>query len=82
MVRNKNIADVSATVVHEATHFEINSKINTIKEETYCRCKEHLHLHDDKITVSDIKRIIRKTKNDYSGMEWKNEQGFNLRKKQ
>ena len=52
-----NVRDLVKTLIHETTHAEIDSEVNTLKEEVYCKIQELRH--DREPTYSDIRQIVR-----------------------
>lgn len=80
VANTKNVEQVATTLIHETTHFEYATEVNTIKEEVYCKIQEFLHTHDN-ITVSEAKKIIRSVRNDYAqeGLRWKDDKGISFK---
>lgn len=74
---HKSIKHLAQTIIHEATHIELNTSVFTQKEEVFCRLQELLHIKDE-YTISDIRRVIFEVKqNDYySSLKWRDINGI------
>lgn len=58
------------TIIHEATHIELNLAKPTQWEEAYCIAQEAKH-RKKKLTYSDLKAIIKETKELYPELPWR-----------
>lgn len=58
------------TIIHEATHVELNLSKPTQWEEAYCIAQEAKH-RKKKLTYSDLKDIIKETKELYPELPWR-----------
>lgn len=58
------------TIIHEATHIELNLAKPTQWEEAYCIAQEAKH-RKKKLTYSDLKAIIKETKELYPELSWR-----------
>lgn len=58
------------TIIHEATHVELNLPKPTQWEEAYCIAQEAKH-RKRKLTYSDLKDIIKETKGLYPELPWR-----------
>lgn len=67
---------LAKALIHEVTHAEIDSEVNTLKEEVYCKIQEFRH--DKEPTYSDVRQIVRDVNSLYreKGLRWKDDKGF------
>ena len=67
---------LAKTIIHETAHAEIDSEVNTLKEEVYCKIQELRH--DREPTYSDVRQIVRNVNELYHGydLRWKDARGF------
>lgn len=74
---HKSISELVKTIIHEATHIELDTEVFTQKEEVYCRLQELKH-QKSSYTVSDIRKIISEVKHisEYNTLKWRDVHGI------
>lgn len=66
----KSIKTTAKTIIHEAAHLQLNTKVNSQHEEAYCFAQEAKH-DKARLTYSDLRNIIKQVKYLYPELKWR-----------
>lgn len=66
----KSIKTTAKTIIHEAAHLQLNTKVNSQHEEAYCFAQEAKH-DKAQLTYSDLRNIIKQVKYLYPELKWR-----------
>lgn len=66
----KSIKTTAKTIIHEAAHLQLNTKVNSQHEEAYCFAQEAKH-DKAQLTYSDLRNIIKQVKRLYPELKWR-----------
>lgn len=69
--------EVAKVIIHEATHAEYDTLVNTQKEEVFCKLNELRHVKNN-VSLSDVKSAIKEVKSieGYKEMKWRDKDGI------